>query len=315
MELVPGQRLRITIAGGSGQIGRCLAEHFQNAGHLVTVLTRAPYTANWNTLYWDGTHLPDRHHASWIDALSGSDVLINLSGHSIACPFTPGNRRAIHDSRLLSTKVLNQAVASLEVPPRLWMNASAATIDSLPADHQVGGVRGFLAELAEEWETTFFGTVTPLTRKVALRNALFLAPQQGNRYALLTRLVRAGLGGPLGSGKQIISWIHAEDYTRAVDFLIARNDLDGPFNLAAPEPLTNRDFMTVLRDVWDRPNGMPWPTPLMRVIGWLRADANLALHSCPALPGHLTRAGFRFTFPDWSTAAVDLARQWRALEL
>ena len=139
--------------------------------------------------------------------------------------------------------------------------------------------------------------------------------QPGNHFAQLTTLVRAGLGGPFGSGWQTVSWIHAQDYARAIDFLIARNDLDGPFNLAAPEPLAQRDFMAVLRDVWDRPNGLPWPTPLIHLLSLLRADAALALHSCHALPGHLTRAGFKFDFPDWPSACADLARQWRALEL
>ena len=315
MEILPGQRLRIVIAGGSGQIGRYLATYFQLAGHQVTVLTRAPFTANWSTVYWDGVTLPDRHHSSWMDTLSGADVLINLSGHSIACPFTARSSRAMHDSRILSTRVLNLAVRTLEVPPRLWLNASAAVIDSQPLDHPPRGVRGFLAHLAEEWETEFFEQETPLTRKAALRSAVFLAAQSGNRLALLTRLVRAGLGGTLGSGDQIMSWIHSEDYARAVDFLIAREDLDGPFNMAAPEPLSNRHFMAVLRDVWDRPNGVPWPTPFLRALSLVRADAELVLYSSHVLPGHLTRAGFKFKFPDWPSACADLARQWRALEL
>lgn len=315
MEILPEQRLRITIAGGSGQIGRCLAEHFQHQGHRVTVLTRAPYASYWNTVYWDGTSLPDRYHTSWMDALDGSDVLINLSGHSIACPLTPGTRKAIHSSRISTTRLLGKAIASLQAPPRLWLNGSAAAIDSAPVDRPARGVRGFLAALAEEWETEFFAQPTPMTRKAALRSALFLAAQPGNRFAELSRLVRAGLGGTLGSGHQTVSWIHADDYVRAVDFLIAHEHLDGPFNLAAPEPLTNREFMATLRDVWDRPNGLPWPTPVMRLLSLMRADLGLALHSCHALPGHLSRAGFKFDFPNWPAACADLARQWRELEL
>jgi uncharacterized protein (TIGR01777 family) len=315
MESLPEQRLRIVMAGGSGQIGRSLAMHFQSCGHMVTVLTRAPYTANWTTVFWDGKTLPDNQHASWTDALSGIDVLINLSGCSIARPFTLRNRREIHDSRVMPTRLLGQAIALLDAPPRLWMNASAAVIDSQPGDLPARGVRGHLAQLAEEWETEFFYCPTPLTRKVALRSALFLAAQSGNRFAQLSTLVRAGLGGTLGTGRQAVSWIHALDYARAIDFLIARDDLQGPFNMAAPEPVTNWEFMAVLRDVWDRPNGLPWPTPLMHLLSLLRADAALAVDSCHALPGHLLRAGFRFEFPDWSTACADLARQWRALEL
>ena len=315
MDPAHGQRLSIAIAGGSGQIGRFLAAHFQSAGHRVVVLTRAPFAANWPTVYWDGRHEELFRQDSWIEALSGADVLINLAGRSIACPFTRQNRQAIRDSRIHSTRVLGRALASLPTPPRLWLNASSAIIDSFPAGTTARGAAAFLARLTEEWEAEFFRAPIPHTRKVALRSALFLAPQSGNLFATLSLLVRAGLGGTLGNGRQTISWIHAADYARAIDFLIQRDDLNGPFNLAAPTPLPNRAFMAALRDAWDRPNGLPWPAPLLWLAGLVRADLRLALHSCHAVPGRLEHAGFGFEFPGWPSAAQDLVRRWHERSL
>jgi uncharacterized protein (TIGR01777 family) len=315
MPFSSGQRLRILIAGGSGQIGRYLAAHFQAAGHLVVVLTRLPYTANWTTVYWDGVHAEAHRENNWLNALAQADVLINLAGSSIACPLTRKNRQSIRDSRILSTRLLGRALAAIETPPRLWLNASSAILDTLPPGKPASGTANFFTQLAEDWEAEFFSAPTPATRKIALRSGLFLAAEPGNLFATLSLLVRAGLGGTLGSGHQFVPWIHAADYARAIGFLIERDDLEGPFTLSAPEPLPNRDFMAVLRDAWDRPNGLPWPTPLLWLAGLARTDLRLALHSCPALPSRLTRAGFAFEFPDWPSAALDLARQWRELEL
>lgn len=312
--------MRIVLAGGSGQIGRWLAEYFQRRGDRVTVLTRAPYAANWPTIYWNGRDeepvrggaWPENH---WTAALEGSDVLINLSGNSIACPFFSRTKRVLRDSRIEPTELFGRVLGRLERPPRLWMNASAAIVGTQPPNRPPMGVRGELARIVDRWEAAFWAAPTPETRKIALRSALFLSPESGNRFRLLAGLARAGLGGELGSGRQTVSWIHADDFARAVDFLIEHEELCGPFNLAAPAPLPNRAFMAALREALDRPNGLPWPRPLLYLLSRLvRADAELALYSCHALPGQLERAGFRFAFPDWPSAVVDLVRRCRARE-
>jgi uncharacterized protein (TIGR01777 family) len=262
--------LRIVIPGGSGQVGQVLAHFFHEHGHHVTVLTRGPYAAPWNTVHWDGQSL-----GSWTEHLEGADVCINLAGRSVNCRYTAANRKSIYDSRIHTTRLLNEVIAGLADPPKVWLNASTATIYRHAFDRAMDEATGelggnepgapsawnFSIQVARDWEAAFFETVTPRTRKVAMRSAITFSPQPGNPFAIFSNLVRLGVGGKLASGRQFVSWIHDADFVRAVEFLIARNDLSGPINIAAPHPLPNRDFMAALRDAWNVPNGVPHFTP------------------------------------------------------
>ncbi|MFY9855807.1 MAG: TIGR01777 family oxidoreductase [Terracidiphilus sp.] len=330
--------LRIVLPGGSGQVGQALARHFTERGHQVTVLTRGPYTAPWLAVHWDG-----ENPGPWTEYLEGADVCINLAGRSVNCRYDAANRQAIYESRIRSTRLLGTVIAGLAAPPRVWMNASAATIYSraldafgadLPLDEATGKVgddqpsfkaepsaerwlerRNFSARVARDWEAAFFSAETPRTRKVALRSAVVLGPAHGSAFAVLSNLVRLGLGGTQGSGRQFVSWIHETDYARAVEFLIEREELDGPFNLAAPNPLPNREFMASLRWAWDVPNGLPAPSLAIKLGAiFLRTEPELVLQSCRAVPGRLLDAGFDFQFPQWLEAAEDLVRQWKSRE-
>jgi uncharacterized protein (TIGR01777 family) len=314
------------LPGGSGQVGRMLARFFQERGHHVTVLTRGPYTAPWQTVHWDGQSL-----GPWVETLEGADVCVHLSGRSINCRYTARNRRELYDSRIGPTRLLHQAFACLVNPPRLWMNASTATIyrHSLdtPMDEASGEIGGnelisprrrapekwnWTVELVKDWESAFFGTATPRTRKIALRTALVFSPAPGSVFATLSHLVRAGLGGTQGNGRQLVSWMHESDYARALEFLIQHEDIDGPVNLCAPHPLPNREFMAALREAWEMPNGLPAPAALLAIgMFFLRTEPELVLKSRYVLPGRLLDAGFHFEFPTWPEAAVDLVRQWR----
>jgi len=338
--------LRIVLPGGSGQVGRMLARRFQQRGHHVTVLTRSPYSAPWQTIHWDAEHADSERSgseqsSSWTEALEGADVCINLTGRSINCRNTRANRQQIYESRIGATRLLHSVIASLANPPRLWMNASAATIyaraldekeadlpldESSPieADPEHGDLlglgapqpwthaRGFTRRVVRDWEAAFFSVPTPRTRKIALRSAVTLSPVAGNVFAVLANLVRMSLGGTQGSGRQFFPWIHETDYADAIEFLIAREDLDGPFNIASPSPLPNREFMAVLREALNMPNGLPAPAPFI-YLGALLMGSNpeLVLSSCRAVPGRLLAAGFQFSFPGWEEAAEDLANQWR----
>lgn len=324
--------LRIVLAGGSGSVGSMLAWYFQEQGHHVTVLTRGPYTASWPTVHWDGVH-----PGPWVETLEGADVCINLSGRSIDCRYTAEHRRELYDSRIGPTELLHHVIAGLNQPPRLWMNASAATLyrhaldrDMDEATGEIGGSEwigkgiwrrrapekwSFIVHLVREWERVFFATPTPRTRKIALRTSLVMSPQPGTVFAVLSRLARVGLGGTQGSGHQYVSWMHERDYARAIEFLIDHEDLDGPVNLAAPHPLPNREFMAALREAWGMPNGLPAPALLLELAMFLlRRETELILKSRRAVPGKLLDAGFRFEFPAWADAAEDLVRQWRVAD-
>jgi uncharacterized protein (TIGR01777 family) len=314
-------RLRIVIPGGSGQVGRVLAQHFQQQGHHVTVLTRGPYTAPWQTVHWDGETI-----GSWTEHLEGADVCVNLAGRSVNCRYTPLNRRAIYDSRIHTTRVLNQVISNLADPPKVWLNASTATIYrhalDRPMDEATGQLGGnepgapakwnFSIRVAKDWEAAFFETATPNTRKVALRSAIIFAAAPGNPFAIYSALVRLSLGGKQGNGRQFVSWIHEQDFARAVDFLIAREDLSGPINVASPNPLPNREFMADLREAWNMPNGLPAPAPLLELAAFFhRTETELLLKSRRVIPTRLLDAGFTFDFPNWAAAAEDLAHRYR----
>ncbi|WP_239461278.1 TIGR01777 family oxidoreductase [Occallatibacter savannae] len=313
--------LRIVIPGGSGQVGRVLARYFSQRGHQVIVLTRGPHTAEWQTVHWDA-----ETPGIWTQYLDGADVCINLAGRSVNCRYTPDNRIDIYNSRIVSTRLLGEVIGSLAHPPRLWLNASTATIYrhalDRPMDEHTGELGGnephvpdtwrFSIRVAKDWETAFFNAPTPLTRKVAMRSAITLSPVPGNAFAVLSNLARLGLGGTQGNGRQWVSWIHEDDFARAVEFLIARDDLHGPINIASPNPERNRDFMAILREAWDMPNGIPAPRPILELAALLmRTETELVLKSRRVVPARLLEAGFRFEFPNWPHAAEDLVQKWR----
>ncbi len=318
--------LRIVLPGGSGQVGRMLAQFFQERGHHVTVLTRGPYTAPWQTVHWDGEQI-----GPWVETLEGADVCINLAGRSVNCRYHAENRWKIYASRIGTTRLLNHVIARLNDPPRVWLNASTATIYrhalDRPMDEATGELGGheliskrrhvpetwdFSVGVAKDWEAAFFETQTPRTRKVAMRSAIVLSPVPGSTFATFLNLVRIGLGGTQGNGRQFVSWIHETDFARAVEFLIDRENLAGPVNIAAPHPLPNREFMEALRDAWGMPNGLPMPWPLLEIGTFLlRTESELVLKSRRVVPRRLLEAGFEFQFSQWPEAVDDLVRQWR----
>lgn len=313
--------MKIIIPGGSGQVGTLLARAFRGDGHEVVVLSRKPEAAPWRVVGWDA-----RTPGPWAEQLDGADVVINLAGRSVNCRYTPENRRLIKESRTDSTRVVGEAIARARRPPRVWLQASTATVYAhrfdAPNDEATGILGGsepdapdtwrFSIDVATSWERALDEAITPHTRKVKLRSAITMSPDRGGAFDVLLRLVRFGLGGAAGSGRQYVSWMHDQDFLRAVSWLIEHEEIEGPVNLAAPNPLPNAEFMRALRQAWGASFGLPAPAWLLEVGAvFLRTETELVLKSRRVIPGRLLHGGFTFRFPDWPEAARDLCRRWR----
>lgn len=317
--------MKIVLAGGSGQVGRVLARAFSAERHAVVVLSRAPHRAQagaWRCAEWDACTL-----GPWAAELDGADVVVNLAGRSVNCRYTRAHRAAILDSRVLSTRVLGEAIGRAARPPRLWLQSSTATIYAhrldAPHDEATGVLGGdepgvpdtwrFSIDVARAWERALHEARTPHTRKVALRSAMVMSPDRGGIFDTLLRLVRVGLGGTAAGGRQYISWIHEADFISALRFVAAHEELDGAVNLAAPNPLPNAEFMAALRRAWGTRVGLPAREWMLEVGAFfMRTESELVLKSRRVVPGRLLQAGFSFAFPDWPAAAAELCARSRA---
>jgi uncharacterized protein (TIGR01777 family) len=302
---------RIVIPGGSGAVGQLLARHFHRSGDRVTVLSRRPLATAWRTAAWDGREF------------DGSDIVINLAGRSVDCRYNAANRREIMSSRVDTTHEVGRAIAEAQRTPKVWINASTATIYRHAMDRpmdeatgEIGGKEGgtmstwkFSIDVATAWERAFFEARTPGVRKVALRSALTAIPGM-SWLGKLTRLAKFGLGGAAGAGNQFVSWIHETDFIRAVEFLIEHEEIDGCVNLASPNPLPNVEFQRALREALGVSFGPRLPEPLLRFgAAMIGSEAELILKSRYVVPRRLLDAGFEFRFPTWPEAARELL--WR----
>ncbi|GAB3833592.1 TIGR01777 family oxidoreductase [Hymenobacter jeollabukensis] len=303
---------RIVLAGGTGFLGQCLIRHFRRPGVEIVVLSREQLPAYANVRYarWDGRTLDE-----WAAELDGADVLVNLAGRSVDCRYHEANRRAILSSRVDSTRVLGAAVAACRRPPRVWLNAATATIyehteGERPANTEADGVigRGFSVEVAQAWEEAFWACPAPNTRRVALRTAIVLGAD-GGAFPVLARLARWGLCTPQGSGRQWISWLHATDFARAVEFLAQQPGASGVFNLCAPQPIQNRDFNALLARTLRPLLRLPQPEWLLEAGAWaLQTQTELVLKSRKVYPQRLLEWGFEFQFPGCKAAVADIVR-------
>ncbi len=311
--------MKVVIPGGSGQVGTILARGFRADGHDVVVLSRHPRPRPWRVIAWDGATLGD-----WQGEIDGCDVVINLTGRSVNCRYTARNRADILQSRVLSTHAIGRAIAAATRKPRVWLQASTATIYAHrydgPNDEYSGILGGdepsapsswrFSIDVARAWERAFADVVTAGTRKVALRSAMTMSPDPGGVFETLLGLARCGLGGSAGDGRQFVSWIHHEDFINAVRCLIDREDIEGIVNVAAPNQLPNAEFMRVLRQACGIRLGLPaskWMLELGAV--FMRTETELILKSRRVVPARLIESGFVFKYPDWRLAARDLCRE------
>ena len=313
--------MKVVMPGGTGQVGTILARALYAGGNEAVVLSRGGRTAPWRVARWDGENVGD-----WAGELDGADAIINLAGHTVNCRYKEVNRRLILDSRVKSTRIVGQAVARASRPPRVWLQASTATIyvHRLDAanDEATGIIGGaepdvpdtwrFSIDVATAWERAASESETPRTRKVLLRSAMVMSPDRGGVFDVLLGLVRRGLGGRAASGRQYVSWIHDQDFIRSILWLLDHDEIEGPVNLTSPNPLPNAQFMSDLRRAWGAPIGLP-ATKWMLEIGafLLRTETELVLKSRRVIPGRLLQSGFAFQFPTWPEAARDLCARWK----
>ncbi len=316
--------MKIILPGGTGQIGRMLARAFAQDGHEVVVLSRSPVTdPAFRAVAWDARSL-----GGWTAELEGADAVINLAGRSVNCRYTPANRRLITESRVDSTRAVGLAIRQAVRPPRVWLQSSTATIYAhrydAPNDELTGRMGDATTDTPDTWQFSLGvakaweqaaaeGGPLPHTRQVLLRTSIVMSPDAGGAFEVLLGLVRHGLGGRAGDGRQYVSWIHEHDFVGAVRRIIARDTLAGPVNLAAPCPLPNADFMRALREAWGRRLGLPAAGLVLEMGAWLmRTETELILKSRRVVPTRLLQDGYKFEFPDWPLAARELCGRWRA---
>jgi uncharacterized protein len=309
--------VKVVIPGGSGHVGGILTRAFRAAGDDVVVLSRR---GGEGSIAWDGRTL-----GPWTSSIDRADVVINLAGRSVNCRYHAGNREEIVRSRVESTRVIGEAIAQANQPPRVWLQASTATIYAHRYDapnDEVSGIVGngpgepytwhFSIDVATAWEQALENALTPRTRKVAMRTAIVMAPGSGGAFQTLYNVARLGLGGRIGDGRQFVSWIHDSDLVRATRWLIEREDMTGTVNLASPNPLPYSDFMRALRRACGMPLALPATKWMIEIAMWvLQSESELILKSRRIVPGRLLGKGFSFEYPEWPAAAGDLVSRSR----
>lgn len=306
---------RVIIAGGSGFIGQSLATHLNTKGSSVTILSRRPSILSkpFQHIEWDA-----RSVGGWVRALDGADAIINLVGRSVDCIKTPDHKDEIVRSRVEATRVLGQAMKTLASPPPVWVQMSTAHIYGDPpaivCDEDSAFGCGLAPFVGQAWEQEFHEAALSAQRKVILRTSFVVGRDRGSGGGALSRLltlVRLGLGGTVGSGRQGMSWIHETDLNRLFELALHDERMQGAYIASSPNPVPQREFMKVLRRVVGMPIGLPAFSWMVRIGAPLlmNTDAELALYGRFVVSKRLKELGFEFHFPDLEAALNDLLRK------
>ena len=290
---------KIIIPGGAGFIGKYAADFFYKKNCQVIILTRGKARIENGITYlnWDG-----KSFGKWTKELEGANMVLNLAGKSVDCRYNGKNKKEILSSRIDSTKIIGEAIDKCIIPPKLWVNMSTATIYEHTLDGKANdeknGIIGddFSMNVAKAWEKTFNDFTLFATRKIAMRTSIVLG-KEGGALAHLAPLVKFGLGGKNGSGKQFVSWIQIEDLTRIIEWFIENKNASGVYNCTSPTPIRNEFFMKKIRDAFGISFGLP-ATKWMIEIGtfFLRSESELVLKSRKVVPKKLLEEGFTFRF-------------------
>jgi uncharacterized protein len=312
---------KIIITGGTGFIGQKLVAWFGKENQVV-VLSRMSVNGHnnaynhkllmpaqgYNVTYrrWDGEHV-EKH---WANELEAADIVINLAGKTVNCRYSEKNKKEIFDSRTNATKAIGEAIHNCITPPKLWINASSATIYRHAEDHAQDEYNGefhddFSVQVCKQWEKTFNEQRTPFTRKVALRMAITL----GDEGVIVPyfNLLKFGLGGKQGSGKQMYSWVHIDDICRATEWIFEHTTMEGTYNCVAPGAVTNEVFMRTLRRITGHKIGLPAFKWMLKIGAWvIGTEPELILKSRWVRPAKLLESGFHFKFAKVEDALKDV---------
>jgi uncharacterized protein len=299
---------KLVIAAGTGFLGEVLIQQFKSKYDDIIVLTRQKKAKEDKVQYivWDG-----KSKGEWVQALQGCNVLINLSGKSVNCRYTKKNKKEILDSRLNANRVLGEALTSIQHQPDVWINAASATIYEASFDKPNTEANGrigddFSMNVCKAWEQSFFEMKNRAKRMIAMRIAIVLG-KEGGAYPELARITKFGFGGKTGSGQQMVSWVHALDFARMVEWLILHKNAAGIYNCSAPNPITNAELMKQLRKKMNVSIGLPSPTWLLEMgTFFLRTESELVLKSRFVLPELAINEGFNFEFKTIEDALANI---------
>jgi hypothetical protein len=299
---------RILVTGGSGLIGRALTAELATAGYEVVVLSRSPQRVTGlppgaRAAGWDGESAD-----GWGELADGALGLVHLAGEPVAeGRWSEAKKRRIRESRVSSSLAVLSAVRRAATPPRFLLQGSAVGFYGDRGDQVLDETAppgdDFLADVCRQWEAATEPAVELGVRRALLRTGIVLTADGGALERMLTPF-RLGLGGPLGSGRQYMPWIHLADEVAAIRFLAEHDDARGPFNLAAPNPVTNGEFSTELAGALSRPNLLRAPSFALRLA--FGEMAQVLLGSQRAVPAALEDLGFSFRFPELRPALADL---------
>jgi uncharacterized protein len=324
----PGQRQKrknlphIVLAGGSGALGHALIPALIEQGYSIVILTRNPQApqspqapqvpqvpqvqqGQVRQVAWDA-----RSPGPWQTELNGAVAVLNLVGQSVDCRPTASNLERLRSSRVDSVKALAQACENCESPPKIWLQASAiAYYGDVPkeicSEERAAG-NSPLADLCAAWEASFDEVSIATMRKICLRISVVLGSDFG-ALPKLASITRLGLGGKVGSGKQWISWLHVDDFVKAIVWMLQNSKAQGIYNLSAPEPVSNQAFQAALRNRLGVRFGLPAPTPAAKLGAWvLGTNSELALASLNCPPTRLQQQEFAFLYPDLHSALKNL---------